>query len=124
MGLFKTGLLLAFSVVAANIQLAASFRAKNPLAPRQRRGRPRKAGRTDYARRKAIVAPAFGQIKVRQVVGYLRLRGLAGAQGEWTLSPIEPRIYQLNEFMGKSKERLHHQVIICRNTAHCILNII
>jgi transposase len=44
-----------------------------------------KAGRTDYARRKAIVEPAFGQMKVRQAAGYLRLRGLAGAQGEWTL---------------------------------------
>jgi hypothetical protein len=43
-----------------------------------------KAGRTDYARRKAIVEPAFGQMKVRQAAGHLRLRGLAGAQGEWT----------------------------------------
>jgi transposase len=43
------------------------------------------AGRTDYARRKAIVEPAFGQMKVRQAAGHLRLRGLAGAQGEWTL---------------------------------------
>jgi transposase len=44
-----------------------------------------KAGRADYARRKAIVEPAFGQMKVRQAAGHLRLRGLAGAQGEWTL---------------------------------------
>ena len=47
-----------------------------------------KAGRTDYARRKAIVEPAFGQMKVRQDGGHLRLRGLAGAQGEWTLHVI------------------------------------
>ena len=47
-----------------------------------------KAGRTDYARRKAIVEPAFGQMKVRQAAGHLRLRGLAGAQGEWTLHVI------------------------------------
>jgi len=44
-----------------------------------------KAGRADYARRKAIVEPVFGQMKVRQAAGHLRLRGLAGAQGEWTL---------------------------------------
>ena len=47
-----------------------------------------KAGRADYARRKAIVEPVFGQMKVRQHAGFLRLRGLAGAQGEWTLHAI------------------------------------
>ena len=39
-----------------------------------------KAGRADYARRKAIVEPVFGQTKVRQSAGFLRLRGLQGAQ--------------------------------------------
>jgi transposase len=43
-----------------------------------------KAGRADYARRKAIVEPAFGQIEGPHA-GHLRLRGLDGAQGEWTL---------------------------------------
>jgi len=47
-----------------------------------------KAGRAHYARRKAIVEPPFGQMKVRQAAGQLRLRGLAGAQGEWTLHVI------------------------------------
>jgi IS5 family transposase len=47
-----------------------------------------KAGRTDYARRKAIVEPVFGQMKVRQHAGHLRLRGIAGVQGEWTLHAI------------------------------------
>ena len=47
-----------------------------------------KKGRADYARRKAIVEPAFGQMKVRQHAGHLRLRGLAGAKGEWTLHAI------------------------------------
>ena len=47
-----------------------------------------KAGRADYARRKAIVEPVFGQMKVRQAAGQLRLRGMAGAQGEWTLHVI------------------------------------
>ncbi len=39
-----------------------------------------KAGRADYARRKAIVEPVFGQMKVRQGAGFLRLRGLQGAR--------------------------------------------
>lgn len=46
------------------------------------------SGRADYARRKVIVEPAFGQMKVRQSAGHLRLRGLAGAKGEWTLHAI------------------------------------
>lgn len=45
-------------------------------------------GKADYARRKAIVEPAFGQMKVRQHAGFLRLRGLTGAQGEWTLHAL------------------------------------
>jgi hypothetical protein len=47
-----------------------------------------KAGRADYARRKAIVEPVFGQMKVRQSAGFLRLRGLQGAQGEWALHSL------------------------------------
>jgi len=47
-----------------------------------------KPGRADYARRKAIVEPVFGQMKTRQHAGHLRLRGIAGAQGEWTLHAI------------------------------------
>jgi transposase len=47
-----------------------------------------KAGRAHYARRKAIAEPVFGQTKVRQHAGQLRLRGLAGAKGEWTLHSI------------------------------------
>jgi hypothetical protein len=46
------------------------------------------AGRTDYARRKAIVEPVFGQMKARQRAGQLRLRGLEGAKGEWTLHAL------------------------------------
>ena len=45
-------------------------------------------GHADYARRKAIVEPVFGQIKTRQNAGQLRLRGLAGAQGEWLLHTL------------------------------------
>jgi len=47
-----------------------------------------KKGRADYARRKAIVEPAFGQMKVRQRAGFLRLRGLTGAHGEWILHAL------------------------------------
>lgn len=47
-----------------------------------------KQGRADYARRKAIIEPVFGQMKVKQNAGRLRLRGLAGAQGEFTLHAI------------------------------------
>ena len=47
-----------------------------------------KMGRQDYARRKAIVEPVFGQMKVKQHAGHLRLRGFAGASGEWTLHAI------------------------------------
>lgn len=45
-------------------------------------------GRASYARRKAIVEPAFGQMKTRHNAAQLRLRGLAGAQGEWLLHTI------------------------------------
>lgn len=46
------------------------------------------AGRADYARRKAIVEPVFGQMKVRQAAGFLRLGGLQGAQGEFALHSL------------------------------------
>ncbi|WP_036925220.1 transposase [Acidipropionibacterium thoenii] len=46
------------------------------------------AGHAGYARRKAIVEPVFGQMKTRQHAGQLRLRGLAGAKGEWLLHAI------------------------------------
>lgn len=58
-----------------------------------------KKGRADYARRKAIVEPAFGQMKVRQKAGFLRLRGLAGAQGEWTLHALCHNLRKLSAVM-------------------------
>ena len=45
-------------------------------------------GHADYARRKAIVEPVFGQMKTRQNAGRLRLRGIAGALGEWLLHTL------------------------------------
>jgi len=47
-----------------------------------------KKGKADYARREAIIEPVFGQMKVKQNAGQLRLRGLVGAQGEWTFHAI------------------------------------
>jgi len=59
---------------------------KNATAKEKMARRPRTTtGRADYALRKATVEPAFGQMKTRQHAGHLRLRGLAGALGEWTL---------------------------------------
>ena len=57
------------------------------LTPKQRMARKLRTrkGSADYARRKAIVEPVFGQMKVAQDAGRLRLRGLAGVQGEWIL---------------------------------------
>ena len=62
-------------------------RIPNGLTPKQLMTRKlhTKKGRAAYARRKAIVEPAFGQMKVAQDAGRLRLRGLPNAQGEWTL---------------------------------------
>ncbi len=47
-----------------------------------------KPGRANYARRKAIVEPVFGQMKTRQHAGQFRLRGLEGVRGEWTLHAL------------------------------------
>lgn len=71
-------------VLAPKGRIPKDATAKQRMARRLRT----KAGRTDYARRKAIVEPAFGQMKVRQHAGQLRLRGLVGAQGEWTLHAL------------------------------------
>jgi len=54
-----------------------------------------KNGRAAYARRKAIVEPAFGQMKVAQDAGRLRLRGLDNAHGEWTLQAFCHNIRKL-----------------------------
>ena len=59
-----------------------------------------KKGRADYARRKVIVEPVFGQVKVRQHAGQLRLRGLTGAQGEWTLHMLCHNLRKLRNVGG------------------------
>jgi transposase len=42
-------------------------------------------GRADYARRKAIVEPVFGQMMILQGARYLLLRGKEAARAEWRL---------------------------------------
>jgi transposase len=44
-----------------------------------------KKGRADYARRKAIVEPVFGQMTILQGARYLLLRGKDAARAEWRL---------------------------------------
>jgi hypothetical protein len=72
--------------------VAAAPRGRIPkdatLTQRMARRLRTKSGRAAFARRKAIVEPVFGQMKVRQHAGVLRLRGLEGAQGEWTLHAL------------------------------------
>ena len=70
--------------------------------PRERMGRRlrTKTGAAHYARRKAIVEPAFGQMKVKQRAGHLRLRGLEGASGEWTLHAICHNLRKLTNAIG------------------------
>ena len=45
----------------------------------------RPGGLGDYARRKAIVEPVFGQMKVAQHAGQFRLRGHDKTHDEWAL---------------------------------------
>jgi len=54
-----------------------------------------KQGKADYARRKAIVEPVFGQMKTRQHAGQLRLRGLEGATGEILLHALVHNLRKL-----------------------------
>ncbi len=61
-------------------------RIPNAATPKQRMARKcrTKKGKADYARRKAIVEPAFGQLHTCQDGGQLRLRGLTKADFEWS----------------------------------------
>ena len=55
------------------------------VADRMRRTLRTKPGRRLYARRKAIVAPVFGQIKQGRGVRQFLLRGMRTVRGEWVL---------------------------------------
>jgi len=84
--------LIATGRIKHNERVSDSPRGRIPknATPRERMARSlrTKPRRIDYARRKAIVEPAFGQMKVRQKAGHLRLRGLQGAQTDWMLHSI------------------------------------
>ncbi len=62
-------------------------RIPNDLTPKQRMTRKLQTlkGKADYARRKAIVEPVFGQMKVAQDAERFRLRGTDKTDGEWAL---------------------------------------
>lgn len=85
-------LLIATGRVRRNERVAPAPRGPIPRDATQRERMARrlrtKTGAADYARRKAIVEPVFGQMKVRQHAGFLRLRGLEGAQTGWTLHAV------------------------------------
>lgn len=88
----ETNALVATGRLARHERVPAAPRGPIPKTATRRERMARrlrtKAARADYARRKAIVEPAFGQMKTRQKAGFLRLRGHVGAQGEWTLHTI------------------------------------
>jgi len=62
-------------------------RIPNNMTPKQRMTRKLRTlkGKADYARRKAIVEPVFGQMKVAQDAEHFRLRGQDKTDGEWAL---------------------------------------
>jgi len=65
-------------------------RIPNNLTPKQRMTRKLQTlkGKADYARRKAIVEPVFGQMEVAQDAGQFRLRGTDMTNGEWALHTL------------------------------------
>lgn len=62
-------------------RIPANATAKERMARKTRT----KKGRADYARRKAIVEPVFGQMTILQGARHLLLRGVAAARAEWRL---------------------------------------
>jgi transposase len=65
--------------------------AKQKMARRNRT----KKGRTEYARRKVIIEPVFGQIKEGQGFRNFLLRGLEKMQGEWKLVCLTHNLLKL-----------------------------
>jgi len=55
-----------------------------------------KAGKSVYARRKAIVEPVFGQIKEARGLRRFLLRGLQKVRGEWSLITLTHNILKLH----------------------------
>ena len=63
---------------------------------RMRRKLQTKAGKTVYARRKAIVEPVFGQIKEARRFRRFSLRGLVKVAGEWSLVCLTHNILKMH----------------------------
>ena len=59
-----------------------------------------KPGRADYARRKAIVEPVFGQMKTVQGARRLLLRGKAAARARWRFNCAVHNLLKLHRAGG------------------------
>jgi transposase len=76
----------------------------NDATPKQRMARKlkTKAGHAAYARRKAIVEPAFGQMMTVLNARQLRLRGLAAARAQWRFDCAIHNLLKLHRNGGLS----------------------
>jgi transposase len=76
---------------------APKGRPPKDLTPKEKMGRKlrTKKGREEYARRKAIVEPPFGQIKHCRGFRQFLLRGLEQMQGEWKLVCLTHNLLKL-----------------------------
>ena len=79
---------------------------RGPIAksasPKQRMARKlkTKAGHAAYARRKAIVEPAFGQMMTTIAARQLRIRGLAAARAQWRFDCAIHNLLKLHRHSG------------------------
>ena len=99
LGEVDSAVLIATGRVRHGEQVPAAPRGRIPknatLRERMARRLRTKPGHADYARRKAIIEPVFGQMKTRQHAGQLRLRGLDGATGEVLLHALVHNLRKL-----------------------------
>jgi len=79
------------------IPAAPKGRIPNDLSPKEKMARKlrTKKGRAEYARRKAIVEPPFGQIKHCRGYRQFLLRGLKKMSGEWNLVTLTHNLLKL-----------------------------
>jgi transposase len=67
---------------------------------RMRRKLRTKRGRAEYARRKVIPEPVFGQIRTNQRFGQLSLRSIEKTRGEWSLVCACPNLLKIFRVVG------------------------
>ena len=77
-------------------QLSSYLTGKQRMARKLRT----KTGEADYARRKVIVEPVFGQIATLQGK-HVRLRGLDSTRGEWNLLAACHNLRKLHGHLGR-----------------------